>query len=295
MNNEQIPSENRDYSTISPSAKWLLLLKALTNIPFARAAATLMVYPESYLPDFKSKDADLWARVLHFESRYRSIDQLLPDTCNKNILELSSGFSFRGLAAVMESDVHYIDTDLEDVIALKQKFIDELQKDQPAPKGKLETLALNVLDEKHFIALTNRFHEGAVTIVNEGLLMYLDITEKKKLCQIIRKILQQRGGYWITADIYVKKKEDGGFNIGDKLKQFFDQHQIEENKFESFEAAEDFFKSQGFAIDKRAITDYSKSTALHYLLQTARPEQLANSRRIGKVNETWRLKLGNFS
>lgn len=292
MNNEQFSTNNRDYSTISPSAKWLLLLKGLTKIPFAGEAAALMVYPETYVPDYTLRDADIWARVLHFESRYWSIDQLLPHPGAKNMLELSSGFSFRGLAATMKNDVHYIDTDLENVIALKQKFVDELQKDRPKAKGKLETLPLNVLDENQFMAVINRFDDGNLTIVNEGLLMYLALPEKKKLCEIIRKILRQRGGCWITADIYVKRKGDGGFNIGDKLKQFFDQHQIEENKFESFQAAEDFFKSEGFVIEKKAGTDYSKSIALPHLLQSATPQQLANSRRLGKVNETWRLRLG---
>jgi hypothetical protein len=32
----------RDWSTVSPSAKWLLLLKAQTSIPFAREAAVLL-------------------------------------------------------------------------------------------------------------------------------------------------------------------------------------------------------------------------------------------------------------
>jgi hypothetical protein len=32
---------NRDFSSISPSAKWLLLLKGYTNIPFAREVAEM--------------------------------------------------------------------------------------------------------------------------------------------------------------------------------------------------------------------------------------------------------------
>ena len=34
---------NRDYNTISPSAKSLLLMKGLTNIPFAKEAAQLLI------------------------------------------------------------------------------------------------------------------------------------------------------------------------------------------------------------------------------------------------------------
>ncbi|MDR3715026.1 MAG: hypothetical protein P4L51_19605 [Puia sp.] len=68
---------DRNYSTISPSAKSLLLMKGFTNIPFARQAAELISYPEKYIPDPDSKDFGFWARAAHFESRYLSIDQLL--------------------------------------------------------------------------------------------------------------------------------------------------------------------------------------------------------------------------
>src|ERR1700744_1462716 len=103
-------TNQRDYSSISPSAKALLLLKGLTDIPFAREAAEIMMAPEKYEPDFTLRDLQFWSRVLHFESRYKSVDQLMRDVPIKNILEISSGFSFRGLAAVQKDGIHYIDT-----------------------------------------------------------------------------------------------------------------------------------------------------------------------------------------
>jgi hypothetical protein len=36
---------NRDFSSVSPSAKWLLLMKGHTNIPYARETAELLEYP----------------------------------------------------------------------------------------------------------------------------------------------------------------------------------------------------------------------------------------------------------
>ena len=38
---EQINLNNRNYNTISPSAKSILLMKGHTNIPFARQTAEL--------------------------------------------------------------------------------------------------------------------------------------------------------------------------------------------------------------------------------------------------------------
>src|ERR1700755_3068581 len=104
--------DTRNYNTISPSARSLLLLKGHTPIPYAREAAALIQYPEPYEPDFSNRQPGFWLRVMHFEARYQSINSLLADLLPApiNILELSSGFSFRGLALAAERPVNYIDT-----------------------------------------------------------------------------------------------------------------------------------------------------------------------------------------
>ena len=215
-------NQPRDYSTISPSAKALLFLKGYTNIPFARKAAELMALPEKYEPDFDKKDFRFWARLVHFESRYWSIDQLMAGLPIKNILEISSGFSFRGLAAVQQEGIHYIDTDLPEVIELKKQFIKELHPGEINPNSKLETLPLNALDENAFEEIVSHFPaDEPLIIVNEGLLMYLSTAEKEKLCKIIHNILDKRGGYWITADIYIKQRDEIPGMMDDKLSQFF--------------------------------------------------------------------------
>ena len=63
---EKINLINRNFSTISPSAKSLLLMKGYTDIPFARQTAELLTYPEKYQPDFDKNDMTFWARTLHF-------------------------------------------------------------------------------------------------------------------------------------------------------------------------------------------------------------------------------------
>jgi len=280
----------KDYSTISPSAKSLLLLKGVTDIPFARQAAELLVAPREYNPDIDNRDVVFWGRVVHFESRYQSIDQLLGDIPVKNILELSSGFSFRGLAIAKDSNVHYIDTDLPGIIDTKKKFVRDLQGDINL-KGTLEILPLNALDETRFREIVSHFPPGPVVIVNEGLLMYLGIDEKKKLFSIIHSVLKERGGYWITADIYLKMQNGPVLpRRDDELDKFLEQHKIEENKFNSVEEAKDFFEQAGFVIDKVAATDYKKISSLPHLLNVITPEQLETMRGSSKMNETWRVK-----
>ncbi len=281
----------RDFSSVSPSAKGLLLMKRYTNIPFAKEMAELMEYPDKYIPDFEKGDSTFWGVTTHVENRYWSINQLLNDLTIRNILELSSGFSFRSLEYVKHGGVHYIDTDLPDVIADKNKLINSLKIDRSITKGKLELIALNALDKNRFHEIAGRFSQGEVVIVNEGLLVYLNRQEKEKLCSIIHDILMERGGYWITADIYLKNDH---FNLDNKLhrevKEFTDHHNVKDNSFESFEEAEAFFKSMGFIIDKKAEINYSKMSSYKHLIKNLTEKQLTKLGKVGKMQATWRLK-----
>jgi O-methyltransferase involved in polyketide biosynthesis len=282
----------KDYSSISPSAKSLLLLKGYTGIPYAKETAALMQGAEVFDLDFGTKDFWFWLRVMHFELRYQSIDQLLRQAGNKNLLELSSGYSFRGLAlCTADRSIHYIDTDLPEVVATKQNMMARLPIGQ-APTQHLELLPLNALDEQALRSVVERFGAGPLSIVNEGLLMYLTLEEKQRLCRAIHAVLMQRGGCWITADIYVKRPADIRENLPQSAgeRRFFEQHHIEENKFDSYDAARSFFAAQGFEVVAEAVPDYESLTALPQLLQ-ALPEAARNRQEPPpKVQATWMLR-----
>lgn len=284
---------NRDYSSISPSAKSLLMLKSLTDIPFIKAAAEIIYsrYPVNWMKTHL-KDPLFFRSLIHFEERYDSIDRMLAEFGGKNILEMSSGFSFRGLSmAVNDPDVTYIDTDLPEVVETKLDLCDQLVTAQSLDlQGELIIQPLNVLDEHAFSSVVSQFKPGPVTIVNEGLLMYLDPEEKVKLCRIIHDLLKQLGGHWITTDIYIKKEMYTGFRDS-RASKFLEEHNVEEKKFNSFEEAESFFIGQGFRVVKKSEPDYRRLSAFRYLSQ----EQIEKMRenRAGspkfRIRETWVL------
>jgi len=282
----------RDYSSISPTALSLLLMKGYTSSPYAKEAAELIERPRPYVVDFSDKDLIFCMRVAHFEARYYTINRLLADLGIKNILELSSGFSFRGLDLIRRNEIHFIDTDLPEVIEKKKELIDELTAGAPSKPGKLELVPVNALNKEQLIETVGRFSTGPVIIVNEGLLIYLGPEEKKSLSSSIRQILLEHGGYWITADVY--KKNDAiaqNFRREDKLQELFDQHRIEENKFESFEQAEEFFRVNGLIVDKEAEPDYSSLPVMQKVMERVTPEQIAQLMGSGKLHTTWRLKV----
>jgi hypothetical protein len=287
---EQMDSK-RDFSSVSQSARWMILWKGHTNIPFAREVAELLEYPNKYIPDFNKRDFTFWASTLGLERRYWSINQLLNDLTIKNILELSSGYSFRSLEYVEQKGIHYIDTDLPDVIASKKEFVSILRKDGLNINGKLELLPLNALDKNNFLEIIGHFPQGEVAIVNEGLLTYLVNQEKEKLCSIIHEILIERGGCWINADIGLKNKEAKlGLKFNDAVKSFNEQQHTEDNSFESFEEAEIFFRDMGFVIDKESNIKYSEMSSFKYLKKSITLKHLFKMRNAGKIFATWRLK-----
>jgi O-methyltransferase involved in polyketide biosynthesis len=284
------PQQQKDFSSVSPSAKSLLLMKGYTNIPYAKETAALMQGPETFDLNFEDKDFWFWIRVMHFETRYWSIDQLLQQTDCKNILELSSGYSLRGLDLCRkDAGVHYIDTDLPGVMDVKREMIAQVESDHEVA-GKFELLPLNVLDADAFKQVTDRFDAGPVVIANEGLLMYLNFEEKKQLCKIIHQILLQRGGCWITADVYPKRSENTTLPQSKSEITFLEQHNVEDNKFDSYESAQAFFEAQGFEIVQEAVPDYENLSVLPHLLRFL-PEEVRNSKQPPpKIQATWMLR-----
>ena len=243
----------KDYRSISPSAKALLWMKALTDIPFARETAVL-VFGADNLPTETNERVNeaFLKRLAHFESRYRSIDAGLAMLGIPNILELASGYSFRGLQKALWDDVYYLDTDLPETIDTKEQILPALLRSLEArPIGHFQRLGLNAV-RAGAGAVQNRFPPGPVVCVNEGLLVYLDEAEKRACCAFVRDLIQNRGGYWVTGDVYVRGPGRQPDELSAQVAQFLKDHRVEENKFESFDEAEAFFRSCGLRLKWKA-------------------------------------------
>ena len=282
---------DKDFTSVSPSAWLLLLMKAETTIPYAREAVKWLPQPENVLHLSKEKDLMYWARVLHFEERYQSISHLLDDIKPHNILELSSGFNFRGLDITeRNNNLHYIDTDLPGVVSVKRTIVDKLRPS----KNKLsnyELMPLNVLDIDAFKNITRKFEDSPVTVVNEGLLMYLNRAEKETLCRNIRETLGLHGGNWITADIYFRHPMEETKQPGDSFDEFLDKHRVWENMFIDEADARQFFEVMGFTIDLIHEPAFQTLTSYPQFISFLSEEQRSGMNKMPKLRETWRLKL----
>jgi O-methyltransferase involved in polyketide biosynthesis len=236
----------RDYSSISPSAKSILLLKAGTALPYARQAAELLFGPEA-LAALHDSSPYAAARRAHFDERARSLDEALRQETSTIILELAAGLSFRGLAMVEARGVTYLDTDLPGMSALKAELIPRLPH---APRvGTLRVEPLNALDAEAFRSKVASLPPGPISVIHEGLMMYLGPEEKARLATSVREALLERGGAWITADVYVRAPTR--FAEDERSAKFRADHRIEENKFAGWAEAQAFFESNGFEIARR--------------------------------------------
>jgi O-methyltransferase involved in polyketide biosynthesis len=257
---------NRDYSSISQSAKWLALTKATTTIPFAREAAVLL-FGEDVVRRAEEAVASLnGQRVNHFENRYRSIDQALEIVRHRNVVEIGAGLSFRGLAMARSPGVHYLDTDLPELLAIKADLIARL--DHPPLQGTLRLEPLDALAPGALAGAVRQVPAGPVAVVNEGLLMYLDASEKERLAAAIQEVLEERAGSrWITADCYVRTGERpaGG---DPRVERFVAEHRVEEQKFGSWEEAERFFTTHGFRIESRLDPNDARHIRETWILTT---------------------------
>jgi len=109
--------------------------------------------------------------------------------------------------------------------------------------------SLDALDAEAFRAAVNDIPPGPLAIVHEGLLMYLNDAEKARLAASVRAALLERGGAWVTADVYVRS--DVHVFREERTKKFLEEHRVEDNKFTDFAAAEAYFDANGFAITRR--------------------------------------------
>ena len=69
-----------------------------------------------------------------------------------------------------------------------------------------------------------------------------------------------------------------------------EQHKVEENKFDSFDAAKVFFQEQGFEIVQEAVPNFASLSALPHLLKFL-PEEVRNSKAPPpKIQATWMMR-----
>lgn len=208
-----------DFNKISPTARGSAYALSFCDIPYAEE-----IVEEAKVEEFlgalagrfglanSPKSFIIKKIIAKFaplnEGRFRSASEILKRRGIKNILEIAAGLSPRGLAITADSTVNYVETDLPEMLAEKERLVKSILAKQNITRPNLKFFAANALD---FDALAKASEHLAppIAIINEGLLTYLTMEEKIVVAQNIHRLLKQKKGVWISPDFQPLEKRTG--------------------------------------------------------------------------------------
>lgn len=198
---------DNNFDKISPTALLTAYARKFTHIPYTQeiAESTNAIATVEQLGDWKQTKARIAFFAIHVEGRYKAIEQVRTQFHTTQILELASGLLPRGTILSQSSEITFIESDLPAIIQQKQQLVQQLVGE----RSNLHFLKIDATRDLSSSRLQNYFQrDRPVTILCEGLLMYLSFAEKQQVFTNVREILQTFGGVWITPDLIVTKKED---------------------------------------------------------------------------------------
>ena len=227
---------NQSFESISPTAIITSYPRVFTDIPY-----------EKEIYDWLSKNCNDKVNLNkllapEIEARYKLINKLLDRNNSRQVLELASGYSSRGLI-YSNKGYKYVEMDLEEVSNNKKRLIDELFQ----TNDNLKIVSGNALNYNDYIKCDEYFDsDKELTIINEGLLRYLTFEEKKIVGENIYRLLKEHGGVWITSDVTPKRfieKQDP--TINKDINNITSRNDIND-RFEDENHIRSFYKEIGF-------------------------------------------------
>ena len=180
------------------TAKMTLFQLAATGHEDAEAVAKKLNLTQKDTQDsktVKADEADLFINSIIMEVRYFTNGKLAKESGFTEV-DLPCGFTPRAIEFT-KSGKKYVGMDLpatiNEVEPAIMSLLDEEQKKLVNVEG---------VDATNYQSLKSAFDkiDGKVCITTEGLLMYLTDSEMDAMCDNIKKILAEHGGYWITLD-----------------------------------------------------------------------------------------------
>ena len=251
------------FEKISMTATFVAYWRQYTDIPFAKDVAELINANEK-IETFLSghhitKDEIRWYAPL-FEIRHKSIEEVIRRRDMRQVLELASGLSFRGLSMSQNQDIAYVETDLEGLTNEKRILVSTLkQKYSLATNDNFHLTTANALDVHQLESAIQHFHKDQpVAIVNEGLFPYLTASEIALVARNIRAILAQFGGIWITPDFSLKENYSRvsaqRIRVRDAIAELTGR-QLHRNIFDNEKHLDSFLDKMGFHAEALHQTD----------------------------------------
>jgi O-methyltransferase involved in polyketide biosynthesis len=244
-----------DYEKISLTAHLAAYMRQFSDIPFARDVAELMHSREVFealLQGQQMTPEDLLWYAPIFEVRYKSMSEAIRRTGSRQVLELASGLTLRGLAFTQDPRYTYIESDLTGISAEKKAVIASLrQKYGLVDHANLHFPAVNALDRRQLQEAVKRLNrDQPLVVVNEGLFQYLSPDEMRAVVGNICELLAEFNGSWITPDFSIKAEVN---QVSEQQRNFrrivaaATGHKMYNNAFDSVEQLMAFLREMGLS------------------------------------------------
>jgi O-methyltransferase involved in polyketide biosynthesis len=247
-----------DFDKISPTAFLTAYVRQFSDIPYTKEIAQLTnaIASVEQFTDQGQMNSFMAGLAAVIEGRYKAIEYVLSQEHTTQILELASGLLPRGMILSQQKEITFIESDLPAMIQQKQQLAQLLVGERP----NLHFLEINATSNLNSSRLNDYFQrERPVTILCEGLLVYLTFAEKRQLFANVREILQTFGGVWITSDLATKVglekiKHDPAESqqIAQKFASLTGRTAME-NIFVDLDHVKQFVTEQGFVLEEKSV------------------------------------------
>ncbi len=242
-----------DYDKISLTAQLAAYMRQFSDIPFAGDVAELLHSREVFealLQGQQMTPEDLLWYAPIFEVRYKSVSEAIRRTGSRQVLELASGLTLRGLVFTQDPSYTYLESDLTGISAEKEAIIANLrQKYGLADHANLHFPAVNALDRSQLQPAVQPLDRNQpLVVVSEGLFPYLSRDEMRLVVGNIRDLLAEFQGFWITTDFSIKDEVN---QVSDQQRKFrrivaaATERQMYNNTFDSLEQLTAFLNEMG--------------------------------------------------
>jgi O-methyltransferase involved in polyketide biosynthesis len=259
-----------DSSLISVTAKLAAYYRQFSDIPFAREVAQRIGAEAAFEQILKQHGLERDKLTFYapmFEARYKSITQLILQSGTPQVLELASGYSLRGLDLSRGGAIRYVETDLPGVVEAKLDLLEELRRHHAIPPNPHHVVtAADALDlESVRASAVSLDRRRALTILCEGLIMYLSKEQTEQLATNVRRLLGEfAGGSWITPDFTFRAETKDLPPERVRLRQAITgvtQRQVDASSFEDADDLAAFLARVGFTVEVRSQVDETPSFA----------------------------------
>lgn len=232
---------DNDYKEVSPTAIITSYPRIFTDIPYEKE-----IY--NWLENHCNTEVALYKNMApEMEARYKLINKILDKSNIKQVLELASGYSSRGLI-YSKKGYNYVEMDLESVCQNKKKILKSIDENIP---NNLNIVSGNVLRKSDFDKYQKYFKDNSIAVINEGLLRYLTFEEKRIVAENVYDLLSKYNGIWITSDVtpkkFIKSQNDALEGFNKNVSNITSRNSLND-RFEDINHVKDFFGDIGFEL-----------------------------------------------